>query len=119
MKQAQDEQVIKKMAGLLRSGAQMLAETCPIHGVPLFKLKSGEIICPACGRGVLFAREGEETRVAGNVILSKLENAVLLKIQLLTKMLEGENDPYKINEYAKSLTSLLEVLDKARKLTSK
>jgi len=119
MQQKQDEKVIRKMADLLRSGAQMLAETCPIHGVPLFKLKSGEIICPACGKGVLFAREGEETKVAGNVILNRLESVILTKIRLLTELLEQESDIYKVHEYMKSLSSLIDVLGKIRSLSSK
>jgi len=40
---------IKKAALLLREGATMLPETCPICGSPLYKLKDGRIVCPIHG----------------------------------------------------------------------
>jgi len=40
---------VKKAALLLREGATMLPETCPICGSPLYRLKDGRIVCPIHG----------------------------------------------------------------------
>jgi len=44
---------IKRMTELLRGGATMLGEHCPLCGSPLFRLRSGEIVCPVHGRVVV------------------------------------------------------------------
>ncbi|RLG83278.1 MAG: hypothetical protein DRO18_08050 [Thermoprotei archaeon] len=36
------EELIRKMTELLRSGAIMLDQACPLCGSPLFRLRSGE-----------------------------------------------------------------------------
>ena len=41
---------VKKAAELLRQGATMLEEPCPICKMPLFKLKNGDIVCPVHGK---------------------------------------------------------------------
>ncbi|MGD2142812.1 MAG: Sjogren's syndrome/scleroderma autoantigen 1 family protein, partial [Candidatus Bathyarchaeota archaeon] len=43
---------MKSMAELLRSGATMLSRSCPECDSPLFKLKSGDIVCAKCQRRV-------------------------------------------------------------------
>ena len=77
---------VKKMAELLKSGATMLAETCPVEGcnLPLFKLPSGEIICPQHGKIYLVKTEEEarkvEEEVAVKTVLDELERTVLKTI---------------------------------------
>lgn len=60
---SRDPELVKKMARLVAEGAAMLAESCPLDGLPLFRLKSGEIVCPVHGR-VIIARSEEEARSA-------------------------------------------------------
>jgi len=48
---------IKKMAKLLREGARMLDLACPVCNNPIFQLKTGEKICIACERKVVFESE--------------------------------------------------------------
>jgi len=89
---------VKKMAELLRSGAVMLPQKCPAKdcSLPLFKLKSGEIICPLHGRVYLVSSDEEAreivSRLSVSSILDKLEKRV---IEILGKTLDdrmGEMD---------------------------
>ncbi|MEN3059018.1 MAG: Sjogren's syndrome/scleroderma autoantigen 1 family protein, partial [Candidatus Methanosuratincola petrocarbonis] len=47
---------VKRMADLLREGATMLSQACPECKTPLFRLSSGEVICPGCNKRVVFAK---------------------------------------------------------------
>jgi UPF0148 protein len=53
------ENAIRKAAELMRSGGVMLADVCTVCGSPLFKMPSGEIICPIHGRVMLVKTEEE------------------------------------------------------------
>ncbi len=68
-----NQDVIKKMADLLRAGATMLSERCPICGLPLFRLRSGEVICPVHGRVYIVKTESEVTRITVQGVLERLE----------------------------------------------
>ncbi len=74
---------VKKMAELLKSGATMLAETCPVKGcnLPLFRLKSGEIVCPVHGKVYLVKTEEEAKQIEEELtiknVLDKLEQNIL------------------------------------------
>ncbi|MEM0326214.1 MAG: Sjogren's syndrome/scleroderma autoantigen 1 family protein [Desulfurococcaceae archaeon] len=105
----------KIMAELLKSGAVMLAETCPVEGcvLPLFKLRSGEIVCPVHGR-VYIVKTDEEmrevyTKAQMSTILEKLELQVLKTIETLTNT--SDVDP---TDYIK----WLEVLERIQRLKS-
>jgi len=39
------DDVVRKMANLMMQGAVMLDKTCPLDGLPLFRLRTGEIVC--------------------------------------------------------------------------
>ncbi len=54
-----EEVNIKKMAGLLRSGATMLNLTCPRCENILFKLKDESIFCPSCEQEVIIQKTSE------------------------------------------------------------
>lgn len=107
-----DKDATRKMAELLKSGATMLAETCPVEGChyPLFRLRSGEVVCPVHGR-VFIARTEEEareirTRVGLSMTLDRLEEAALTKIN---QLLEEDADPTEIIKW-------LEVLERTRRI---
>jgi len=57
-----EEVNIKKMAGLLRSGATMLDLTCPRCENILFKLKDESIFCPSCEQEVIIQKSSEKNR---------------------------------------------------------
>ncbi len=108
-----DKDPIKKMAELLKMGAAMLAETCPVEGcnLPLFRLPNGEVVCPVHGR-VLVVKTEEEAREATQKlvisdVLDKLENKVL---NIINDMLrEPRPDPGE-------LIGWLDVLERIRRI---
>ena len=57
------EKALRKMTQLMMQGAAMLSEVCPLDGLPLFRLRSGETVCPIHGR-VLIVSTDEEARDA-------------------------------------------------------
>jgi UPF0148 protein len=105
---------MKEMAELLRKGASMLSESCPICGTPLFKLRSGEVICPNCNRPIRYVEPDEDTaRISQK---GSLEATIMRKITEVQRMLEDEKDPQRIRETTSTLISLLEAMDKVKKL---
>lgn len=104
---------IKKMADLLKSGAAMLAETCPVKGcnLPLFRLPSGEIICPLHGRVYMVKTEEEALEVREKLtvknVLDKLENKVLMILDDLTSNTIPQST---------ELIEWLEVLERIRRI---
>lgn len=106
-----DPKVMKKMADLLRAGATMLAETCPICGLPLFRLKSGEVVCPIHGRVYIVRDESEAARVEVEGVLEQLERLVARRISehIARGGIEGS---------AEELRSLLDVLERVERILS-
>ncbi|MBD3352816.1 MAG: hypothetical protein GF364_15115 [Candidatus Lokiarchaeota archaeon] len=99
----QNDQVIKKMAQLLRNGATMLDLTCPKCDNILYRLKSSKIICPACNREVIIqdntnrnetiesietmAETGESSKIKSisNINIGVLSESINKIIQMLKK----------------------------------
>jgi Uncharacterized Zn-finger containing protein len=113
MEQAGDP--VKIMAELLKSGAVMLAETCPVEGcnLPLFKLKSGEIVCPVHGK-VHVVKTDEEarevySRTYMSYVLDRLESLALKTIESLSNTPDA--DPT-------DLIKWLEVVERIQRLRS-
>ncbi len=106
-----DPKVMKKMADLLRAGATMLAETCPICGLPLFRLKSGEVVCPVHGRVYIVKDESEAARVEVEGVLEQLERLVARSIseKISKGGVEGNVD---------DLRGLLDILEKVERILS-
>ena len=101
------EEAIKKMTRLMMQGAVMLGETCPLDGLPLFKLKSGEVVCPVHGR-VLIVSTDEEAREA------EIEGIIReVRYRAARNVLESleEGDPKRIKEW-------LDVLESAERILS-
>lgn len=103
----------KKMAELLKLGAVMLAEKCPVEGCsyPLFRLKSGEVVCPVHGRVYLVKTDEEAADVKKRILLKNvldlLEEKVLEELYRLTQDLEGSTQ---------LIINYLEVLERVRRL---
>lgn len=106
---------MKKMADLMKSGAVMLAEKCPVEGChyPLFRLKSGETLCPVHGRVYVVKTDEEAISVKREVslrnVLDLLEERVIEELYRLSKELK---DSVQLVIY------YLEVLERIRKLRS-
>jgi UPF0148 protein len=105
---------MKEMAELLRKGASMLGESCPICGTPLFKLRNGEIICPNCNRPIRYVEPDEDTeRITQK---GSLEATIMRKITEVQRMLEDEKEPQRIRDMTSTLMALLEALEKVKKI---
>jgi len=106
------------MVDLLRSGAVMLAETCPVCHTPLFKLKSGDVYCAACEKKVLIVKEGEagEFKVLQLSTIMDLDRTIFAKLAELNDMIRHESDVDRLYELARCLIAWLEALDRVKKL---
>jgi len=97
------------MADLLRAGATMLAERCPLCGLPLFRLRSGEIVCPQHGRVFVVKSEREYRKVSAQGVLEELEELATKKISELISKLEKGYDRDAIDELREWLNILEQV----------
>lgn len=106
---------VKVMAELLKSGATMLADICPVEGcnLPLFRLKSGEVVCPRHGRVHVVRTDEEAREVYAKTyllhVLERLETQALRNIESLSNT--SDADPT-------DLIKWLEVLERIQRLKS-
>ena len=90
-----DPRVVRKMAQLMMQGAVMLAETCPVCGLPLFRLRNGEVVCPVHGRVVIVSSEEEAREVEIDSVVRDVEHYAAMKVRELM----GQGDPREILEW--------------------
>ena len=109
-----DPAVVKKMADLLRSGAAMLAERCPLCGLPLFRLKSGEVVCPIHGRVYIVRDETEYVQVTVQGVLEQLEKVVAERLGgMVSRLSSGASVS---GEELATLVKWLEVLERVERI---
>jgi UPF0148 protein len=109
---------VKRMADLLRSGATMLQETCPVCATPLFRLGK-DTFCPKCNRPVAIVKSAEEeVKVASQQVLDNLDQAILEKIAELNAAIKNEHGLAPLRELGEAVKTYLSVLDQVRKLRS-
>ena len=112
-----DSKTIKMMADLLRQGATLTEHSCPACSSPLFKLESGDLWCVSCQKRVIIVREGEaEPEATDPTLFASLESTILAKIQAIEKKLSEEKDAEKLKNLGTTLSTLLENLEKIRKM---
>ncbi|MCC6003194.1 MAG: hypothetical protein LM590_02525 [Thermofilum sp.] len=112
-----EKEVLARMASLLKSGATMLETLCPTCKVPLFRLRSGEVVCPRCGqRYVIVSSDEEESRVRTNMVLSGLEQAAVQKINALIMSLSSSETFDELSEIGRALITLLQVIQLCRQI---
>jgi len=108
---------LQNMADLLKQGATLTEHSCPACSSPLFKLKSGELWCAKCQKRVLVIKEGETPEEATrSIMLSGVESTVLAKIREVQAKINEEKDPTQLEKLSTTLTSLLENLEKIKKM---
>jgi len=108
---------LQNMADLLKQGATLSELACPACASPLFRLKSGELWCAKCKKRVIVVREGETPEEAGkSIMLSGLESTVLIKIKEVQTKISEEKDPAQLEKLSATLTSLLDNLEKIKKM---
>jgi len=116
---------VKRMADMLRRGATMLSEQCPVCSSPLFKLQD-ETFCVKCNRRVVMVKEGEEVSqmkderekplVASTTVSALIEETALAKLQEIVSQARGEKDTGRLQQLGSSLMTWLEVLEKVKKI---
>ncbi len=108
------EAVIKKMSELLRSGAVMLDQACPLCGTPLFKLKSGEIVCPVHGTVRVVKTESEAISVTTSAVLDELEKFIAQRIFQILSRIKALED-IEVSD-VDLLNRLLDALERVRRI---
>jgi UPF0148 protein len=109
---------VKRMADLLRSGATMLQETCPVCATPLFRLGK-DTFCPKCNRPVTFVKSAEEeVQLASQQVLDNLDRAILEKIVELNTAIKSEHDLARLQELGEAVKTYLAALEQVRRLKS-
>ncbi len=105
---------MKGMADLLREGATMLSRSCPECATPLFRLKSGDIVCANCQRRVVIVPEGEEATAEAGVRLESVEKVIVEKLVTLGEAMSQESDPEALRSLSELMDSLLGNLERLR-----
>ena len=106
---------VKKMSDLLRGGATMLSQTCPDCNIPLFKMPSGEVICPGCNRRVVFTTSSDMGRVKTETeTTSELDDVILEKTRKIKNLMARTDDPEQLEKLARTLMALYDLLDRVR-----
>ncbi len=107
---------IKRSAELLKQGATMLSLQCPKCGSPLFKIRTGEIVCPIHGRVHVISDESELIEEVSKDILSELEEKVVNKLRTMSNEIGTGRNPREEADYAEAFLNWLNVLEKIRNL---
>ena len=106
------------MADLLKSGAQMLQDHCPVCNSLLFKVK-GEVRCPKCNKRVVTVKEGEESRLATSSLLDEVEKILLLKIQDSSRLIMEERDIAVLERLSNIVGRWIDMLENVRRMKLK
>jgi UPF0148 protein len=104
------------MADLLKSGATMLSDICPVCGSPLFRVK-GEVFCAKCNKPVVYERAtatGPAPTVSPGQLLDSLEQTVVTKLNDANEVLKKEKEPEKLAVYSNLIFGWLSTLEKLR-----
>ncbi|MEM2648878.1 MAG: Sjogren's syndrome/scleroderma autoantigen 1 family protein [Candidatus Bathyarchaeia archaeon] len=108
---------VRLMADLLRSGATLTDLSCPVCASPIFRLKSGELWCAQCQKKVIVVKEDEEVReIEISSTLSQTESVLLTKIWEINERLKVEDDIEEVQRLSQVMSTLLENLERIRKI---
>ena len=130
-----EEQNIKKMATLLRSGATMLDIYCPNCNYILFRLKNDQIYCPICDREVIIVKDHLEnkksqipegkTELSNNIPIEKhisndfvrVNDIFFNIVSRLSKKLEETNDLLVIEKILSNINQTLDIINKIKEIS--
>ncbi len=108
---------IKKMAALLRDGNTLLGDACPQCNSPLFKLKTGEIVCASCDKKVIIIKnEAQVDRILQNNIIDDSIKVINMKIRSLQQEIDLEKDFDELYKLMRLFNVYLEALEKLQNL---
>ncbi len=114
MERIDRDTIIKKASELMRSGATMLAESCPLCGSPLFKLTSGEVVCPIHGRVMLVKTEEELSEANVASVLLELEKSIADKLSEYVGKLRSDKEVE--FEDIRNIISWLDALERVERI---
>src|SRR5256712_10201199 len=104
------------MADVLKSGATMLSDVCPVCGTPLFKVK-GEVFCAKCNKPVVYQKAmSPQATLSPGYLLESVEMTIVGKISEANEALKAEKDPEKLSVYSNLVFGWLSTLEKLRSL---
>ena len=112
-------EVIKKMAELLRSGATMLQDTCPVCNSPMFRFE-GNTFCVKCG----VPKAPSSVAITGNrsdldsieATIPLLSGTILKKLKAIEIEIRKTEDPSKLYKLTRLMLELLEAFKVLRSL---
>src|SRR3989442_5690778 len=107
---------VKRMADLLKSGATMLSDVCPVCGTPLFKVK-GEVFCAKCNKPVVYQKAmSPQATLSPGYLLDSVEMTIIGKISEANEILTLEKLPEKRELNSNRLLGWLSILEELRGL---
>jgi UPF0148 protein len=86
---------VRKMADLLRSGNKMLNKSCPECNSPIFQNKQGDLFCPTCNRKVVVIENDESANnqeIINNKQLSSLKKEKFIDLNKTITILNEKID---------------------------
>ncbi|MBS7657274.1 hypothetical protein KEJ33_05055 [Candidatus Bathyarchaeota archaeon] len=108
------------MAELLRAGATMTNLSCPACSSPLFRLKNNDLWCASCQKKVIVVKDNEQIGdVQSFSSIGNVESTLLAKIIEINSRIQKEEDLNQLEKLNSVLSSLLDNLDKAKKILQK
>ncbi|AEB94346.1 MAG: Sjogren's syndrome/scleroderma autoantigen 1 family protein [Metallosphaera sp.] len=108
------EKSVKKAAELLRQGATMLSESCPECSSPLYKLRSGEIVCPIHGKVIIAKDDQEERKLRREIMLEYTEQVLVDSLNNVIEKLRS--DPMN-SEVLVQIIRYLDSLERLKRIT--
>jgi len=101
------------MTELMRSGAVMLDQACPLCNSPLFRLKDGSLVCPIHGEVKVVKDEREAIEVTTDAVLDMVEKVVSDRLLRTVQELQGNVGNV---ELLKFIEHYLEIIERIRRI---
>lgn len=107
------EVALRRAVELMRSGATLLSEVCPICKSPLLKLRSGEIVCPMHGKVMIVKTEEEVVEASVLSTLVELEKRISRILLMYVKKIDkGETS----HEDSRDVIYWLDALERVERI---
>ncbi len=107
------------MVNLLKQGATLTELACPACASPLFRFRSQDLWCATCEKRVVVLREGQTIDNTQNQArLLTLEKTLMAKIDAVETRIKNEEDANELQKLNTLLTSLLESLERLKRVKS-
>lgn len=102
------DELVKKMAEMMMQGAVMLEQTCPLDGLPLFRLRNGDIVCPVHGKVMIVSDEQEAREAELEGIIRSVQYMAAQRV----KESMDKGDPVAVKQWL----DVIEAVERIKKL---